>query len=119
MNTGEALNWEGTSETAGGVRFIDGAGGLPMLSVTTEWSSAEIYLHGAHVAGFQKRNEPPLLFLSEVSQFAEGKAIRGGIPIILPWFGAREGLPAHGFARTRTWELKAIDSLPDGSVRLH
>jgi D-hexose-6-phosphate mutarotase len=49
---------------------------------------------------------PPLLFMSPASQFAVGKAIRGGVPIIFPWFGAREGFPSHGFARVTEWELE-------------
>jgi D-hexose-6-phosphate mutarotase len=98
---------------------MEGVGDLPLLSINTEWSSAEIYLHGAHVTHFQKKNEPPLLFLSQVSQFSEGKPIRGGIPVILPWFGPREGQPMHGFARTRTWELERIILSKDGSTSLH
>jgi glucose-6-phosphate 1-epimerase len=67
--------------------------------VKTDWSTAEIYLLGAHVAGFQKNGEPPLLFMSEASQFVVGKPIRGGVPIVFPWFGPREGRALHGFAR--------------------
>ena len=79
----------------------------------------EIYLHGAHVTRFQKRDEPPLLFLSQVSRFDKDHPIRGGIPVILPWFGPREGKPAHGFARTTTWELKNIfGCAADGSISL-
>jgi D-hexose-6-phosphate mutarotase len=100
------------------VRFLDGMGGLPMIEISTAWSTAEIYLHGAHVTRFQKKDEPPLLFLSQASRFAEGQAIRGGIPIIFPWFGAREGAPAHGFARTTKWDLKEIIPLPDGTISL-
>ncbi len=105
-------------EIPGRVSFMDGSGDLPMIEVKTEWSTAEIYLHGAHVTRFQKRDETPLLFLSQVSRFDKGHPIRGGIPVILPWFGAREGKPAHGFARTTTWELKEIRSSADGSISL-
>jgi len=35
----------------------------------------------------------------------EGKAIRGGIPVIFPQFGAGP-LPQHGFARTSVWSIK-------------
>jgi D-hexose-6-phosphate mutarotase len=98
------------------VRFVPGNGGLTKTVVTTNTSAAEIYLHGAHVTGFQKNGESPLLFMSDKSLFAPGKAIRGGVPICFPWFGSREGLPAHGFARVMAWELVATTALPDGSV---
>jgi glucose-6-phosphate 1-epimerase len=100
----------------GRVAFLDGQSEMPMLEVTTAWSSAEIYLHGAHVTQFRKRGEPPLLFVSQCSRFDHGQAIRGGIPIIFPWFGQREGLPHHGFARIKTWDLKEVIPEPDGSV---
>src|SRR5437868_4114592 len=100
----------------GRVSFIDGRGELPMVEVSTAWSTAEIYLHGAHVTHFKKKDGPPLLFLSQCSRFAENEPIRGGIPIIFPWFGPREGLPQHGFARLKTWELKEFVPAPDGSV---
>ena len=86
-----------------------------MLEVSTPWSTAEIYLHGAHVTRFQKRGEPPLLFMSQCSRFNEGQPIRGGVPIIFPWFGMREGLGQHGFARIKAWELKEFAPAADGS----
>ncbi len=103
---------------AGRVIFLDGLGELPMLEVSTAWSTAEIYLQGAHVTHFTRKNEPPLLFLSQCSRFEQGQPIRGGIPVIFPWFGPREGLGQHGFARVKTWELKEFAPAPDGSVSL-
>lgn len=100
----------------GRVTFMDGRGDLPMLEVTTAWSTAEIYLHGAQVTHFQKRDEAPLLFMSQCSRFAPGQPIRGGVPIIFPWFGMREGLGQHGFARVQEWELKEFAPSHDGSV---
>jgi D-hexose-6-phosphate mutarotase len=105
-------------EIPGRVTISSGNGGLPKVVVTTNTSSAEIYLHGAHITGFQKNGEPPLLFMSASSLFAPDKAIRGGVPICFPWFGSREGLPAHGFARVTAWELVATTALPDGGVSL-
>jgi D-hexose-6-phosphate mutarotase len=101
---------------AGRVVFIDGRGELPMLEVSTAWSTAEIYLHGAHVTHFRKKGESPLLFLSQCSRFGENEPIRGGIPVIFPWFGPREGMPQHGFVRLKNWELKEVAPAPDGSV---
>ena len=103
----------------GKVTFLDGQGDLPAMEVTTPWSRAEIYFHGAHVTQFQKHGEPPLLFLSQCSRFESGAPIRGGIPIIFPWFGKPADKPGqHGFARNREWELKEVVSPADGSVIL-
>ena len=89
------------------------------MEVTTPWSRAEIYFHGAHVTQFQRHGEPPLLFLSQCSRFESGAPIRGGIPIILPWFGKPADKPGqHGIARIREWELKEVVSPADGSVNL-
>jgi D-hexose-6-phosphate mutarotase len=105
-------------EISGRLAITAGAGGLPKIDVTTDRSRAEIFLHGAHVTRFQKNGEPPLLFMSERSLFASGKAIRGGVPICFPWFGPREGAPAHGFARVVSWDLREAVSTPDGEVKV-
>jgi glucose-6-phosphate 1-epimerase len=98
------------------VTFLDGRGELPMIEITTTWSTAEIYRHGAQVTNFKKHGEPPLLFLSQCSRFEEKQPIRGGIPVIFPWFGPREGLPMHGFARIKPWEIKEVLPAADGTV---
>ena len=87
-----------------------------MIGISTMWSSAEVYLQGAHITNFRKHGEPPLTFMSQCSRFTEGQPIRGGIPVIFPWFGMREGLGNHGFARVKNWELKEFAPAPDGSV---
>jgi glucose-6-phosphate 1-epimerase len=115
MNAGKS-NATTQTEVLGRVAFLDGRGDLPMLEVTTPWSSAEIYLHGAHVTHFKKKDESPLLFLSQCSRFAPDQPIRGGIPVIFPWFGPREGLGQHGFARVKQWDLKEFAPAADGSV---
>jgi glucose-6-phosphate 1-epimerase len=96
----------------------EGNGGLRKMTVTTDHSTAEIYLHGAHVTHFQKHGDAPLLFMSSAGLFHPDKPIRGGIPVIFPWFGPREGLPAHGFARNVDWEPVGHAVLADGSVRI-
>jgi glucose-6-phosphate 1-epimerase len=103
----------------GRVAINKGLGGLPKINVTTDCSTAEIYLHGAHITGFQKNGWPPLLFMSAKSYFAPDKPIRGGVPVIIPWFGNREGEPSHGFARITEWELVKTAAAPDGAVTLH
>jgi D-hexose-6-phosphate mutarotase len=105
-----------TEPTRPACAVVAGEGGLPKVFVTTPWSAAEIFLHGAHVTHYQKIGEPPLLFVSRKSGFAADKPIRGGVPICFPWFGAREGGPSHGFARTTGWELVEKTIANDGRV---
>ena len=105
-------------EIPGRVAIVTGNGGLIKIIVTTIFSTAEIYPHGAHITHFQKNGEPPLLFLSVKSYFAPGKPIRGGVPVIFPWFGNRDAEPSHGFARITEWQLVETSAAADGSVTL-
>jgi glucose-6-phosphate 1-epimerase len=84
--------------------------GLTLARIASPLCNAAIALHGAHVLGWQPRGEKEVLFLSAHSDFAPGRPIRGGIPIIVPWFGPRAGdaaAPAHGWARRRLWQVLA------------
>ena len=114
--TAKNSNQDRQNSIPGKVTFLEGHGDLPMIEISTAWSTAEIYLHGAHVTHFKKKNEAPLLFLSQCSRFEKGKPIRGGVPIIFPWFGMREGLGQHGFARHNPWQIKEVLPASDGSV---
>jgi len=105
-------------EIPGMARLVTGLGGLPRYEITTPGGQAHIYLHGAHVTHFAPIGQKEVLFMSKKSHFAPGQPIRGGIPVIFPWFGPREGSPQHGFARTRSWTPEAIGQQPDGSVTL-
>lgn len=111
--------WQKRSDLPGRVTFSEGNGNLPRIEITTPHSTGELYLNGATVTQFQKTNEPPLLFLSQFSRWEQGQAIRGGVPVVFPWFGPREGSAQHGFARTAPWELKEIVPLADGAIRVH
>jgi len=104
---------------AGVVWFEAGSGGLIRAAIGGRAAEGHVYLHGAHVTHHRPAGQRPLLFLSERSQFASGKAIRGGVPVIFPWFGARAGhpeAPDHGFARTREWAVESVEHADDGSV---
>ena len=105
-----------TPASPGRVTFLDGQNEMPMIEISTTWSTAAVYLQGAHVTEFRKKGEPPLLFMSQCSRFEAGQPIRGGIPVIFPWFGPREGMTQHGFARVKPWELKEFAPAADGSV---
>jgi glucose-6-phosphate 1-epimerase len=116
MDSTETLRLLKEHEITGTIAISEGRGGLPRLVITTPASTAEVYLHGAHVTAFQKNGEPPLLWMSAESLFAPDKAIRGGVPICFPWFGPRAGSPAHGYARITDWNLVATSAFPDGRV---
>jgi glucose-6-phosphate 1-epimerase len=96
-----------------------GKNGLPRLRISTPAAMAEIYLHGAQVTSWQPAGAEEVIFLSEESQWKEGKAIRGGIPICFPWFRGKADdpkAPSHGFVRTKAWELDSVESSGDNTV---
>ena len=88
--------------------------GMPRASIITPACTAEFYLQGAHLTQWQPVGQEPALFLSSRSSFAPGKAIRGGIPVVFPWFGpaasspvhTTKGAAQHGFARVWPWTLR-------------
>ena len=98
------------------LRFVE-RGELIVAEITTPQVQAAVALQGAHLITWQPAGGAPGLFLSERSAFARGKAIRGGVPVIWPWFGGRTDAvnpvpagappsPSHGFARTSSWRLQ-------------
>jgi glucose-6-phosphate 1-epimerase len=105
-----------------GLVTIDtGKGNLPRVRVTSPLAEAEVYLHGAHVTHFQPRGHKPVLFMSGASLFEHEKPIRGGVPLVFPWFGPNANdpkLPAHGFARTSIWEIQDINAGDTVTIRL-
>lgn len=81
--------------------------------------SARLFLQGAHLTHFSPTGDSNWLWVSDTARFETGRAIRGGIPICWPWFGAPERNPAqvrkriratnaHGFARTEIWKLEDV-----------
>ena len=97
----------------GSISVEPGAGGLSKIVITAGgtgfgWQAvAEIYLNGATVTRYDF-NSKPVLFCSRTSKFETGKAIRGGVPIIFPWFGPHPSdskLPQHGLARAADWDI--------------
>jgi D-hexose-6-phosphate mutarotase len=90
-------------------KIVAGNGDLPKIQIASPAASAEIYLHGAQLTSWQPTGQEEVIFLSRQSRWEDGKAIRGGIPICFPWFRAKQDNPqAHGFARTKSWQLDAI-----------
>jgi glucose-6-phosphate 1-epimerase len=104
---------------AGTLLVTSGNGGLVKVNVTGSLAEAEIYLHGAQVTAWRPAGEEEVLFLSEHSKWEDGRAIRGGIPVCFPWFRAKAddaNAPAHGFVRTKEWNLESVQVGGDGAV---
>jgi glucose-6-phosphate 1-epimerase len=96
----------------GMAQVVPGQSGWPKVQVNAPAASGEIYLHGAHVTSWKPAGADEVLYLSPNSIWQEGKAIRGGVPICYPWFGDKADdphAPAHGFVRTRQWQLESLD----------
>jgi glucose-6-phosphate 1-epimerase len=65
---------------------------------------------GAQVISFiPKSDNRDRLFTSPLALFNTSSSIRGGIPICWPWFGTRTGLPTHGYAHKRLWQMTNLD----------
>src|SRR5580693_2741981 len=97
---------------AGLAQVLADKAGLPKVRVTAPQCSGEMHLHGAQVTSWEPAGVEEVIFLSQRASWAEGKAIRGGIPICFPWFRAKSDdphAPAHGFVRTRIWRLESIE----------
>jgi glucose-6-phosphate 1-epimerase len=99
---------------AGILDFVETEHGLVKATLSLDGMAGELYLQGAQLTAWQPLGERPVLFTSPNSSFALGRAIRGGIPIIFPWFGTGQHAPKapqHGFARTAAWHLDKVESV--------
>lgn len=102
---------------AGQLEFVDAAAGVPVVEITTPHASARIAVQGAQVLEWQPSGQQPVLWVSRAAVYQSGKGVRGGVPVCWPWFGAGEaGKPAHGFVRTRMWEVRETGQGMAGSV---
>jgi glucose-6-phosphate 1-epimerase len=104
-------------EIPGIASVVEGNGGLQKVRITCPEAAGEMYLHGAHVTSWTPAGGREALFLSSKTRWEDGRAIRGGVPICFPWFGDKADdpkAPAHGFVRTKAWQLESIAQGGDG-----
>jgi glucose-6-phosphate 1-epimerase len=94
---------------------------LQLLRVSNPSCTGVLALQGAQVLSFQPRQHPDLLWLSPNASLQTGSAIRGGIPLCLPWFGVNQrdpDKPKHGFARVSRWVLEQARNDTLGNTKL-
>jgi glucose-6-phosphate 1-epimerase len=108
-------------EIPGALQVENDDNGLTRVLIATPQTEAEIFLHGAHITRWIPAGRRPVLFTSSRSMYAPGKPIRGGVPLVFPWFGPRGGGlpgPMHGYARISEWTLHATNMSAKGAVEL-
>ena len=101
-------------------------GELPCWEIRHRNQTLVIAEQGAQVLEYQHDGEPPVIWLSEQAAYHSGQAVRGGVPVCWPWFGALERNPeavrqpyslrkppAHGLVRNRPWERVSQQLDPD------
>ncbi len=102
-------------------RYQSSGSALSLLVINNKYCEAVVALQGAQLLEFTPRNSEPLLWLSPNAIFAPGQAIRGGIPVCLPWFGVNQlapEKPKHGFLRNRDWQLSRVATTDSGATQL-
>lgn len=99
----------------GVLEFTAAAEGVPVINIQTAEASARIAVQGAQVLEWQPAGQQPVIWVSRAAVYQQGKGVRGGVPVCWPWFGAGEpGKPAHGFVRTRMWQVRETGMLAQG-----
>ncbi|ANJ67218.1 hypothetical protein A9404_07320 [Halothiobacillus diazotrophicus] len=96
-------------------------GELILAKIDTSVARAMVAVQGAQVVEWQPAHEDlPVVWRANDPLYETGKSIRGGVPICWPWFGDHPTLTlAHGFVRTRDWQLMHVHTAPDHTVSLH
>ncbi len=88
-----------------GIRVSELAPGYPVLHLQHSDLQASVSLYGGQLLSCQQ-GDHALLWTNPRLQLIPGKALRAGVPVCWPWFGTLDAaLPAHGFVRTRLWQL--------------
>jgi D-hexose-6-phosphate mutarotase len=120
MHDFDALNQRFAAQSS--VHFGPLTDGFIVAEIRNAWSTARISLYGGHLLSWQPSHQTmPVLWLSKRVQYLQGKAIRGGVPICWPWFGAHPALakaPAHGYARVSPWEVVSVCSTANGETEM-
>ncbi len=104
------------------LRFVEQSNDLVVAEIENNLASARLCLQGAYLLTWRPRSTAmPVIWLSEHTNLAQSKAIRGGVPICWPWFGEHESdhsFPRHGFARSVPWQVIESATEADGATRL-
>ena len=97
---------------------------LEGINISHPHCQAQVSLYGGQVLSFKPTGHKDVLWLSEQAYYQKDKAIRGGIPLCWPWFGANDKQSKeqakefkagnHGFARQLPWQVDGIEADESG-----
>ena len=97
-----------------GVTRTQDPGGRAAIRLDGPAGSALVALCGAQVLWFRD-GSGDVLWTASNSEYAKGKPVRGGVPLVFPWFGDHptdKKMPAHGFARSLEWQMAEANAGP-------
>lgn len=102
------------------ITFAQTGQDVVLIRINHPLATATISLEGGQVLEWQPKSQiKPVLWSADPAHWQKGRAIRAGVPICWPWFGAHPtepSAPAHGFARLCDWEVAAISTGPSDTV---
>lgn len=106
----------------GQVQQLNLTGEFDLLTIEHKSCQAKVSLFGGQVLSWKPNGQKDVFWLSEKATFEQGKAIRGGIPLCWPWFGAHpkdinNNAGNHGFAREQFWQVSDI-SISEKTVEI-
>lgn len=118
------MNTDGTAASRPTIPLPEGVTlgtthGVDALRVDTPAGTAELLFDGAHLISWVPAGQSDLLWLSPDSAFGEREAVRGGIPLVGPWFGPGRDLAMevkHGWLRNVRWDLDSAEREGDEVV---
>ena len=104
------------------VVFEESQVGNVFVKIDHPLATATISLQGGQVLQWQPKSQAePVLWSTESMHWKKGRAIRAGIPICWPWFGAHpvdSTAPAHGYARIFPWDVISVSTSHSGPVEI-
>ena len=95
--------------TASGVTTTRDPGGREAIVLEANGQRVLIATTGAQVLSYHVHGKD-VLWTASAPEYLPNKPVRGGVPVVFPWFGDHKTdpqLPAHGFARSLTWQTEA------------
>lgn len=104
------------------LKFTEDPSGLIFAEIDNAAATATICLQGGHITTWRPKSQTePVVWLSDVAKYAQGKSIRGGVPVCWPWFGphaTESSYPGHGYARTVPWQVANSATLDNGDTQI-